>query len=1373
MSVPPPRADLKSKVQQAMKLPSLVSVLSAFVLALAFSGHTIDGASPDVGTNQWAAGPPLTEARADATATALGDGSVLVAGGRGPGGPTARVEVLTTSATALAVAPMSMPRAGHVAAPLGDGRVLVAGGTTVVTTEEGSVELPTASAEVFDATGSWTPVAALSRARSGARAVALPDGRVAVVGGRDAAGPVLEIEVFDPVAGGFVPGGALSLPREDAGVAVTRDGLIVVAGGSVDGVAQASADVIDPVTGVVGAVSLASPRAGATATATVDNRVLVIGGSDGTSELASTELIDPVTGASVAGPSLAVGRTGHAAFALPHNGAVLVVGGVGATGLAADAEVVIPWAGVVQATPAIAHPRTATAGADGAAEGLFLIAGGRTADGAASSATDYYGFATVKTDKDDYAPGEFVTITGTGWQPGETVQLVLHEVGTGAPDTPLNAVADEFGNFVNDFWAPNESHLGVRFYLTATGAHATAQTTFTDGNPQTLQIAAPATVTVSAGATATYVLDVTAGGNTSPCTLTFSISTGLPATVSSSFVNAANPGVNDNPVSNNPGNQNFSRTLHLTTAVTTTAGNYPFTVTAIRGSNCQGSGNLMASGTLIVQAAPDTTPPVMDLPGPQLVEAISAAGAIATYAASASDSVSGNVPVLCSPPSGSTFSLGTTTVNCSATDAAGNTATGSFSVTVQDTTRPAVTVPADITAEATSAAGAVVTFSASATDLVDGAVATTCAPASGSTFPLGPTEVTCSATDAAGNTGSASFSVTVQDTTAPVLQNMPASVTVEATGPDGATATYVDPTAVDLVDGSPTVVCAPASGSTFPLGPTTVTCTATDAAGNAASETFTVTVVDTTPPTLTLPDPITAEAIGPAGAAVTYAATAADLVYGTLTPSCVPASGSTFPLGATMVDCSATDAAGNTATGSFSVTVQDTTPPAVTVPTDITAEATSAAGAVVTFSASATDLVDGAVATTCAPASGSTFPLGPTEVTCSATDAAGNTGSASFSVTVQDTTAPVLQNMPASVTVEATGPGGATASYTDPTALDIVDASPTVVCAPASGGTFPLGDTVVTCTATDDFGNSSQAQFTVSVVDTTAPIGTVLINGGAAYATTAAVTLALTCADVATGCAEMQFSQDGGAYSAFEAFAAAKSITLAGADGAKAVYVRFRDGAGNVSAAYSDGITLDTAAPVITLTTPANGAAFALNQAVPAAYSCTDATSGIASCAGTVANGAAIDTATVGAKSFAVTATDLAGNTATVTHTYSVNYVFNGFFTPVLNGVWNVVNAGRAIPLKWQLTDAAGSFVLDLATVQSIYYLQVGCSSETISVPIEGYADDAGASELRIVGTDYQFNWKTQKSFANKCFELRLTLNDGSPQRTAKFKFSK
>ena len=86
----------------------------------------------------------------------------------------------------------------------------------------------------------------------------------------------------------------------------------------------------------------------------------------------------------------------------------------------------------------------------------------------------------------------------------------------------------------------------------------------------------------------------------------------------------------------------------------------------------------------------------------------------------------------------------------------------------------------------------------------------------------------------------------------------------------------------------------------------------------------------------------------------------------------------------------------------------DTTPPVVTVPADITAEATGPSGAEVIFTATAMDLVDGSLPVTCSLPSGSMFPLGTTTVYCSATDAAGNTGYASFSVTVQDTAAPLI-----------------------------------------------------------------------------------------------------------------------------------------------------------------------------------------------------------------------------------------------------------------------------------------------------------------------------------------------------------------------------
>ncbi len=326
-----------------------------------------------------------------------------------------------------------------------------------------------------------------------------------------------------------------------------------------------------------------------------------------------------------------------------------------------------------------------------------------------------------------------------------------------------------------------------------------------------------------------------------------------------------------------------------------------------------------------------------------------------------------------------------------------------------DTEPPVLTLPEDFSVEATGPAGAVVTYTASAMDKVDGPITPICEPASGSTFPVGATTVTCSATDAAGNSASGGFTVTVVvvDTTPPVL-NLPVDITVEATGPSGATVTYTT-SATDDVDGPITPTCTPASGSPFPVGATTVTCSATDAAGNTASGGFTVTVVDTTPPVLDLPAAITAEATGPSGATVTFTASATDLVDGAITPVCTPNSGSTFGLSDTSVQCSATDAAGNSASGSFTVTVVDTTPPVLNLPVDITTEGTSASGAVVDYTASATDVVDGEITPTCTPASGSTFPVGATTVNCSATDQAGNTASGNFTVTVRDTIGGVLK----------------------------------------------------------------------------------------------------------------------------------------------------------------------------------------------------------------------------------------------------------------------------------------------------------------------------------------------------------------------------
>jgi CshA-type fibril repeat protein len=320
-------------------------------------------------------------------------------------------------------------------------------------------------------------------------------------------------------------------------------------------------------------------------------------------------------------------------------------------------------------------------------------------------------------------------------------------------------------------------------------------------------------------------------------------------------------------------------------------------------------------------ASCDTTPPVITVPPDITVEATSVAGAVADFSVSAFDETDGAITPSCSSESGDLFALGMTPVTCTAADSAGNAASATFYVTVVDTTPPILTVPGDIIADATSPAGAIVTFAADAADNV-GVVSLACAPASGTPFPIGTTVVTCTSADAAGNKATALFNVTVIDVFPPTL-TVPADIIADATGPAGAIVSFVADAADNI--GVVSLVCAPASGGMFALGTTAVTCTAADAAGNTAAASFSVTIIDTTPPSLTVPADIVADATSPTGAIVTFAADAADNV-GVVSLACAPASGTEFPLGATVVTCTAVDAAGNTAAASFNVTVVNVAP---------------------------------------------------------------------------------------------------------------------------------------------------------------------------------------------------------------------------------------------------------------------------------------------------------------------------------------------------------------------------------------------------------------------------------------------------------------
>lgn len=486
--------------------------------------------------------------------------------------------------------------------------------------------------------------------------------------------------------------------------------------------------------------------------------------------------------------------------------------------------------------------------------------------------------------------------------------------------------------------------------------------------------------------------------------------------------------------------------------------------------------------TLTYEYELDAEPPQWSLPGPLTVATDpGSASATVTYSATATDNV-GVVSQSCAPASGSQFAVGATMVVCIARDGVGLVGTATFWVTVVDGEPPRLSSLGDISAEATSASGAIVTFAATAIDAVDEDPTVACTPASGSTFPIATTTVTCRASDDAGNQSEPStFGVTVADG-APTL-DLPADSMVDATGP--LTAIVYTASADDAVDGVVPVSCVPASDSTHPVGPVTVSCEAVDSGNRSTSGQFTISVLDRTAPTVSVPDNLTREAAGPAGVAVTFTATAADLVDGTVPTTCSPASGSTFPLGETTVECSATDAAANRDVDRFSVDVVDTTAPELVVPDAVIVEALGADGAPVDFTATAEDAVSEPVIA-CTPSSGGRFPLGTTRVSCTATDLAGNRSTAAFDVVVDDTTGPTIA-VPARITLEASGPAGATAAY-DATASDLVDGDVAVSCSPASGSTFAVGDTAVECEATDAHGNTNISTFTVAVGDTVAPM---------------------------------------------------------------------------------------------------------------------------------------------------------------------------------------------------------------------------------------------------------------------------------------------
>ncbi|WP_262964892.1 HYR domain-containing protein [Methylobacter psychrophilus] len=570
----------------------------------------------------------------------------------------------------------------------------------------------------------------------------------------------------------------------------------------------------------------------------------------------------------------------------------------------------------------------------------------------------------------------------------------------------------------------------------------------------------------------------------------------------------------------------------------------------------------------------DALPPVFaGVPVAITKAATGLTGAVVTYTApTAVDTFSGVSPtgVSCAPVSGATFAVGSTPVNCSVSDLAGNSSSASFTVIVADQTAPLISYQISPIAPASGWYKTAPGVAWSVTD-AESAISS---KVGCSLVPVNGQALSCTATSAGGTNGPIITPVINVDATLPTFVGVPVAITKAATGLTGAVVTYTAPTATDTLSGvSPAgVSCAPTSGATFAIGSTPVNCSVSDLAGNSSSASFTVIVADQTAPLISyqispiapasgwyktapgvawsvtdaesaisskvgcslvpvngqalsctatsaggtngpiitpvinvdatlptfvgVPVAITKAATGLTGAVVTYTApTATDTLSG-VSPagvSCAPASGATFAIGSTPVNCSVSDLAGNASSANFIVNVAaDQTPPLVSY--QVTPAAPGASGWYKTAPAiawSVTDtqsVISSKLGCTDVPLVGNTTSAGQI-FSCSATSAGGMAALVTTPGIKVDTTLPTFIGVPAAITKTATGATGAVVTYTAPIATDTFSGvSPASVgCAPASGATFAIGTTPVNCLVSDLAGNSSSASFTVTVANQTLP----------------------------------------------------------------------------------------------------------------------------------------------------------------------------------------------------------------------------------------------------------------------------------------------
>ena len=711
------------------------------------------------------------------------------------------------------------------------------------------------------------------------------------------------------------------------------------------------------------------------------------------------------------------------------------------------------------------------------------------------------------------------------------------------PNTVILTVTDASGNTstctstvtVSDTVSPIASCQDITLFLDGAGMASIVAADIDNGSTDNCT-----TVTLAADITAftcaevgpnTVILTVTDGsGNTSTCTSTVTVTDTITPIITCPA---------DVLVSNDPGLCSASSvaigtavaTDNCTVSVTITndaPAVFPVGVTVVTWTGVDPSGN-SATCTQNVTVE-DVENPIITCPADVTV-GNDAGVCEATGVNLGTPTVTDN----CTPPFSVTvtnnaptvFPVGSTNVTWTATDSEGNIGTCTQIVTVEDTEAPMITCPSDVTVSTNPGicAAAGVTLGAPVTTDNCGVVSVT-NDASG-IFMLGSTTVTWTVTDAAGNSSTCTQIVTVEDTEAPVIA-CPIDVVVSSD------AGSCDADALGVVLGTPITNdnCTVATvtndaPSTYPLGNTTVTWTVTDAAGLTATCTQMVTVMDTENPTITCPIDVTVSAdagICDASAVVLGTPVTADNCTIASVTNDAPL---TFPLGNTTVTWTVTDDAGNMATCTQVVTVEDTEAPMIVCPSDVTV---SASGGI--CSASAVALGTPVTSDNCSIASITndglaTYPLGATTVTWTIVDGSGNTSTCTQLVTVEDTELP-------SIACSADIIVSADAGSCDATGVVLISPVTNDNCSVANvsndaPSAFPLGVTTVTWTVEDGSGNLNTCEQLVTVTDDEAPVITcptdVTITADANSCNSTAVVLGTPVTD--DNCSVASVSNDG------------------------------------------------------------------------------------------------------------------------------------------------------------------------------------------------------------------------------------------------------